>query len=383
MRNYKKIIALATALTLFMGLAACGGAATTAAATTAAATTAAAVETTAAPVAETTAAATETTAAAVETTVAETTAAPAAGGMKTGLAVNTVTGKSKAATAEEPGVATIESSIVAVLVAEDGTIADIKIDALRADANFDATGKVTTDMATTFMTKQELGADYGMNWMDQAKTLEEYAKGKTIEEIKATKLTAEGVPDAVDALAGVSIHINDTIDTIELAVNNAKAIGAGEGDKLGLGTVASLNGTKSVGEDERNPEVGTVQVYEYFTALTVNGEGKVTSAINDAAQGVVKFDATGAITSDTTAVLSSKNVIGEGYGMKKASAIGKEWNEQADAFAQYFVGKTAEEIAGTTLDDTGHVTDADLLSSVTVHVNDFITTAAKAFESAK
>lgn len=376
MRNYKKILALATALTLFMGLAACGGTATTAATTAAAETTTAAAETT--KEAETTAA--ETTAAEAETTAAET---AATGGMKTGLAINTVTSKSKAATASEAGVATVESSIVAVLVAEDGTIADIKIDALRADAQFDATGNVTTDLATTFQTKNELGADYGMNWMEQAQTLADYAKGKTIDEIKATKLTAEGVPDAVDALAGVSIHINDTIDTIELAVNNAKAIGAGEGDKLGLGTVASLSGTKSVGKDERNPEVGTIQVYEYFTALTVNAEGKVTSAINDAAQGVVKFDNTGAITSDTAAVLSSKNVIGAGYGMIKASQIGKEWDEQANAFAQYFVGKTADEIAGTKLDDGGKVTDADLLASVTVHVNDFITTAAKAFESAK
>lgn len=374
MRNYKKIIALATALTLFMGLAACGGTATTTTAAPAAETTTAAPAetTTAAPAAETT------TAAPAETT----TAAPAAGGMKTGLAIMTVTGKSKAATAAEAGTATIESAIVAVLVAEDGKIADIKIDALRADANFDATGKVTTDMATTFMTKNELGADYGMNWMDQAKKLADYAVGKTVEELKATKMV-EGVPDGVDALAGVSIHINDSIAAIELAVKNAKAMGAGEGDKLGLGTVASLSGTKSVGEDTRAPEVGKVQVYEYFTALTVNKDGKVTSAINDAAQGVVTFDKTGAITSDLAAVLDSKNVIGEGYGMKKASAIGKEWDEQAAAFAEYMMGKTAAEIAGIKLNEGGNVTDADLLASVSVHVNDFITTAAKAFESAK
>lgn len=372
MRNYKKIIALATALTLFMGLAACGGTAATTTAAPAETTTAAPAETTTAAPAETT------TAAPAETT----TAAPAAGGMKTGLAVLTVTDKSLSATAEEAGTATIESAIVAVLVAEDGKIADIKIDALRADANFDATGKVTTDMATTFMTKNELGMDYGMNWMEQAKKLADYSIGKTIEEIKATKMV-EGVPDGVDALAGVSIHINDSIDAIELAVNNAKAMGAGEGDKLGLGVVASFSGTKSVGEDTRAPEVGKVQVYEYFTALTVDADGKVTSAINDAAQGIVAFDKTGTITSDITAVLDSKNVIADGYGMKAASGISKEWYEQAAAFAEAFVGKTAAEIAGIELNEDGNVTDADLLASVTVHVNDFITTAAKAFESAK
>lgn len=365
MRNSKKLLALATAMTLLLGVAACGS-------------------TTATTVAETAAKATTAAETAAETTAAETTeATPVAGALKTGLAINTVTSKSTPATAEKEGVATVESNVVAVLVAEDGTIADIKIDALRADAKFDAMGKVTTDLATTFKTKNELGADYGMNWNEQAQTLADYVKGKTIEEVKATKLTAEGTVDGVDALASVSIHISDTLATIETAVKNAVAMGAQAGDKLGVGTVASLSGTKSVGDDEKNPEAGLVQVYEYFTALSVNAEGKVTSAINDAAQGIVTFDNAGAITSDLKAVLPSKNVIGADYGMAKASKIGKEWNEQAAAFAQSLVGKDAAGVAAIALDETGHVTDADLMASVTVHVKEFVETAAKAFASAK
>ena len=30
--------------------------------------------------------------------------------------------------------------------------------------------------------------------------------------------------------------------------------------------------------------------------------------------------------------------------MKRASSIGKEWNEQANAFADYVIGKTLDEI---------------------------------------
>ena len=40
--------------------------------------------------------------------------------------------------------------------------------------------------------------------------------------------------------------------------------------------------------------------------------------------------------------------------MKKASGIGKEWNEQAAAFAKYVEGKTANEIAAIAVDESKH-----------------------------
>jgi hypothetical protein len=36
--------------------------------------------------------------------------------------------------------------------------------------------------------------------------------------------------------------------------------------------------------------------------------------------------------------------LGDGYGMRSASKIGKEWNEQANAFAAYVIGKTVDEV---------------------------------------
>ena len=77
-------------------------------------------------------------------------------------------------------------------------------------------------------------------------------------------------------------------------------------------------------------------------------------------------------------MFESKNELGEGYGMKKASGIGKEWNEQAAAFAKYITGKTTAEAAGIAINEEGVTTEADLLSSVTIHISDFLELVTKA-----
>jgi hypothetical protein len=70
--------------------------------------------------------------------------------------------------------------------------------------------------------------------------------------------------------------------------------------------------------------------------------------------------------------------MGEEYGMEKASGIGKEWNEQAEAFAKFVTGKTAAEIEGIAVDAEQHVLDTDLKASVTISVGDFKAAIAKA-----
>jgi hypothetical protein len=67
--------------------------------------------------------------------------------------------------------------------------------------------------------------------------------------------------------------------------------------------------------------------------------------------------------------------------MKSASGIGKEWYEQANAFAAYATGKSVDEIKGIALTE-GKPADADLAASVTVHVNAFIEDIEKASLSA-
>jgi hypothetical protein len=103
-----------------------------------------------------------------------------------------------------------------------------------------------------------------------------------------------------------------------------------------------------------------------------DADGVITSSIIDASQGKVTFDAAGKLTVDVAATFPTKNTLGADYGMKVASSIGKEWNEQAAAFAAFATGKTIDEVKGVSMDAEGLVTDEELATMVTVHVGDFI-----------
>lgn len=305
---------------------------------------------------------------------------------KTGLAVITSLGSSKAASAEGDGQAQIDSVVVAVLVGQDGIIKDCKIDTVQTKVKFSAEGKLLTDKATVVKSKQELGTEYGMlaksgigkEWNEQANALAAYVIGKTVDQVKGIALNEEGRPTDADLAASVTVHINDYIAGIDKAVANAQDLGASDSDKLGLGIYTDI--AKSA--DATAEKVGVAQAYSYYTATTFNADGKITSSIIDASQGNVNFDTTGAITTDLTVAPQTKQELKEGYGMKGSSDIGKEWYEQANAFAAYVTGKTVEEVKGIALTE-GRPADADLAASVTVHANSFIDIIVKASENAK
>lgn len=314
---------------------------------------------------------------------AESTKAEAA---KTGLAVITSVANSTSA-GEEDGLAETDSTIVAVLVGDDGKILDCKIDAAQSKINFSTEGKLLTDVSTTFASKQELGADYGLGssssigkeWNEQADAFADYVVGKTVEEVKGIAVDEEGVPTDKDLTASVTIHIGDFVSALEKAVANAEDLGAQSTDKLGLGVTTQMSSSTDATADE----AGLAEAYSMYSVVTTDADGKITSCYVDATQGDVNFDTTGALTSDVTVAVSTKQELGDDYGMKSASSIGKEWYEEADAFAEYVKGKTASEVSKIAMDDEGHATDADLLSSVTIHVSPLMTVVEKAATNAK
>ena len=73
------------------------------------------------------------------------------------------------------------------------------------------------------------------------------------------------------------------------------------------------------------------------------------------------------LTSDVNAENKTKVELGDGYGMKKASSIGKEWFEQIAALEDWMMGKTVEEIKAVNTEE-----DADLKASVTVGVESYV-----------
>ncbi|HNZ82938.1 MAG: hypothetical protein KBA50_01735 [Sedimentibacter sp.] len=308
----------------------------------------------------------------------------AEGAVKTGLAVVSSVEKSKDA-GEKDGAAQTDSVIVAVTVDKEGKIVQTVIDTAQTKIAFSNEGKVLTDLQTVFKSKQELKEEYGLGkassidkeWYEQANALAQYVAGKTVEEVKAIAVDESGVPTEVDLVSSVTIKINPYKEAIEKAVANAENLGADASDKLGLGVVTTIAKSKDATADKE----GLAQAYSTYAVATFDADGKVTSSIIDASQANVNFDASGKITTDLSVAPITKVELGEDYGMKKASAIGKEWYEQADAFAAYVVGKTVEEIKGIAVDESGHATDEDLVSSVTVGIEDFQSIFEKAYNN--
>lgn len=311
--------------------------------------------------------------------------AAASGTVKTGLGVVSSLASSTPVK-DGKGTAVADVTAVAVTVGSDGKILKCSIDGLRAQVEFSDKGKLLTPETTVFKSKNELGEAYGVKkvskigkeWNEQADAFAKYVVGKTADEVKGIAVSSEGKPTVSELTASVTIHVGDFITAVQKAVNNAQDLGAKADDKLGLGIESS--GAQSADAGEKD---GIAQVYSYFTASTFGADGKITSSVIDATQNKVTFDKTGKITSDVKAEQKSKNELGDAYGMKKASKIGKEWNEQAAAFAKYVVGKTADEVKGIAVDSEGKATDKELTASVTVHVGDFMKILDKAAANAK
>ena len=151
----------------------------------------------------------------------------------------------------------------------------------------------------------------------------------------------------------------------------------------GLGSITSVSLTPAGSSN------GSVSVNTTMCAVTLDDEGKIVAVQFDVVQPKAAFDATGAAAGDINAAPQTKKELKEGYGMKVASAIGKEWYEQAAALEAWCVGKTVEEVCAMKTFDRGdgHHTmvpdEADLKASVTVSVGDYLEALKKAAAVAK
>ncbi len=127
---------------------------------------------------------------------------------------------------------------------------------------------------------------------------------------------------------------------------------------------------------------GQVKFDVDFAAVTLDENGVIVSCLIDSLGAAVTFNTTGAITSDVTAEVKTKNELGEAYGMKAAGSA-YEWNEQAAAVAQYAVGKTVEELKTMAVDETGHADDADLATTASIYIGGYIAAIEKAAANAQ
>jgi len=165
--------------------------------------------------------------------------------------------------------------------------------------------------------------------------------------------------------------------------NNGGSADAGAAVKVGLGSCVSFSESYSIGEDHYGqPATATnAQVDIHVASVMLDAEGKIVQCDVDAIQVKGSVDATGTLAADTATTFTSKNDLKEGYNMKGASPIGKEWYEQVSAYEQWAVGKTVDEIkAGVGAD--AYPADETLKTGCTIVVSDIAAAVVDACETA-
>ena len=266
----------------------------------------------------------------------------------------------------------IDSVCAAVLVDADGKIIDVKIDEAQTKPDLKKDNGDVADLRTKRDKKEDYGmkgaSGIGKEWYEQIAAFEEWAKGKTAEEVKAG-IGEDGYPSDADLKAGCTMYANGFATVTAQAIENAKDLGASATDSLKL----AMTTEKYYESNETNLQYDT-----NYAIVTVDADGKVTSCVIDASQAKCSI-ADGKFTVEKGAYKSKKE-LGDEYNMRGASPIGQEWYEQAEAFEKWCVGKTADEIKASYGDDMV-ATDADLKAGCTITINGIAENVAKAINS--
>ena len=270
-------------------------------------------------------------------------------------------------TEDEDRTGSIRQAAAAVLLDGDGKIADVELDELETTIGADGTGAV--HLPTDYRTKRQKGADYPLaeasslkkGWAEQADAFADYLTGRTPEQVSLLKLDNDGKPTDADLLAGCTIAVDRYRDAVVKACSNARGLGAAKGDRVSLG-VEAVNGSSDVtATDDRDVNA---EIDISLVALTLDAEGRVTSAVADMAEPALTVAADGGITAPDK--VETKLEQGDRYGMRGASSLNKEWYEHSEGFCGYLKGKTRAEVAAIPADGS----DADLMALCTISVTD-------------
>ena len=142
--------------------------------------------------------------------------------------------------------------------------------------------------------------------------------------------------------------------------------------------VTGLGAVDASAEEEGNAEFTIT-----LAAIMVDENDVILDCEIDAIGHKFTFDATGAITSDITAEVLTKNEMGDDYGMVAWGGAIAEWYAQIDAFENYCIGKSISDIQNGALTESGYAADADLATSATINLFDYVSALDAAYVNAQ
>ena len=150
-------------------------------------------------------------------------------GAQKGDTIKLVTAHSKSgsdASADAEGNVSLSGDMAAITFTGD-VISSAIFDVLSIEVKFDDAGIVSTKPYTAFLTKNELGEDYGMKayagskyeWYEQAASFASYICGKTLDEASGIALTETTNVAEADLASSVTIAVGGFMHLIEKAKN--------------------------------------------------------------------------------------------------------------------------------------------------------------------
>ena len=290
---------------------------------------------------------------------------------KTGLGVITEA-------SEEDRTGSIELVAAAVLLDGDGKISGVKLDEL--ETTFSAGGDGAVNLPKDYRTKRQKGDDYPLaaasslkkGWAEQADAFADYLTGLTPQQAARLETDKDGRAADPDLLSGCTIRVDKYRDAVAKACASAAPLGGAKGDRVSLGVVAENASSDVTATDDKDLNA---EVELTFAALTLDADGRITSAIGDMAEPALTVAADGGITAPEA--VRTKLELGDGYGMRGASALGKEWYEHSAGYCSYLKGKTEAEAASIPADGS----DPDLAALCTISIDALQKAVGDAFEN--
>lgn len=139
--------------------------------------------------------------------------------------------------------------------------------------------------------------------------------------------------------------------------------------KTGLFVATSVKDSTSATAEE----AGAVKYDITIAAVTVDDGGVIRDCAIDSVPATLNMDAEGAIVTDLTAGIKTKNELGADYGMVAYGGAVAEWDAQVAALCEYAIGKTVDELKNGAIDETGKAPEgSDLASSATIYLGGYV-----------
>ena len=283
------------------------------------------------------------------------------------------------ASAEKAGSIQFNTTIAGVVLDENDQVIYVSIDTAQNKGFFHQDGQVEEN--ESIASKKLLKEDYDMKkasaiqkeWYEQIAWLEEWMIGKNMDEIKNLSLDEMGYPADSDVKSGCTMNVKDYLKAVEKAVS--KSVPVEKAASYGFANITELKSTAA------SESLGSIQSNTTFALTGFSEDKKIQSVLIDTDQNATSFNSAGGI--EQSEIKLSKKLLKEDYGMKKVSAIQKEWYEQIASLEEWMIGKTIEEVNQLSLSEDKIPLDTDITASVTMKVAGYLEAVEQSAENAK